>query len=215
MCRVVSFSGTGAGHEKNEDAFEVRSHPGNEHSWLCTLADGQGGQRGGQRAAEVACSTAMNMALALAPTKLLNQASWTTILRTADNAVAADPDAGFTTLIGLCLVDNELCGASSGDSGVLLVDAGGINELTSKQAKNPPVGSECAVFVPFAAQLVSPWMVMVMSDGVWKYIGWDQLRDCATRMRGQPLLDCLQEKARLRGSKRFQDDFTIVVLEED
>jgi serine/threonine protein phosphatase PrpC len=215
MYRVFSFSEAGTDQETNEDILEIQKHPGMQGCWLCTLADGQGGQAGGRRAAQAACTSAIKAAIGLAPEKLASQSAWTTILRTADKAVAADPGAGYTTLVGICLVGNELYGASNGDSSVLAVDAEGCKELTSNQMKNPLVGSECAVCVPFATKLVNPWLVMMMSDGVLKYVGWERVRDNARRLRGQALLDCLQEQARLRGSKRFQDDFSVVLLEKD
>ena len=52
-----------------------------------------------------------------------------------------------------------------------------------------------------------------MSDGVWKYIGWDRLIEASRRDSGQPLINNLQAMARLPGSGQFQDDFTIVLLE--
>ena len=59
-----------------------------------------------------------------------------------------------------------------------------IQELTSSQRKNPPVGSGGAIFVPFACRLIRPWQVLAMSDGVWKYAGWEAIRDVATREKG-------------------------------
>ena len=51
-----------------------------------------------------------------------------------------------------------------------------VNELTANQIKNPPVGSAAAVFTPFAGRLERPWTVLAMSDGVWKYVGWERVR---------------------------------------
>jgi hypothetical protein len=53
----------------------------------------------------------------------------------------------------------------------------------------------------------------VLSDGVWKYVGWDRLIALARQHDGTVLIDALQPPARLRGSRRFPDDFTIVLLE--
>jgi len=50
-----------------------------------------------------------------------------------------------------------------------------IFDLTRQQAKNPPIGSGDALFTPFGALLADPWLVLAMSDGVWKYVGWDRL----------------------------------------
>lgn len=85
--------------------------------------------------------------------------------------------------------------------------------MTDRQAKNPPVGSGAAWFVPFVAKLAAPWLVMAMSDGVWKYVGWDRLIAAVAAHHGEPLIEALQVSARLR-SGRFPDDFTVVVFEE-
>ena len=52
-----------------------------------------------------------------------------------------------------------------------------------------------------------------MSDGVWKYAGWETVREVALETSGQACIDALREKALLPGSGRLQDDFTLVVLE--
>jgi hypothetical protein len=53
----------------------------------------------------------------------------------------------------------------------------------------------------------------MMSDGVWKYAGWGAI--VAAAPRGRALLGALQAQARLPGSGRFPDDFTLVLLEGD
>jgi serine/threonine protein phosphatase PrpC len=212
---VFTFSEAGAGHAENEDAFDVRRHPADERRWLCTLADGQGGRAGGSRAARLACSVAMQEAMTLAPHKLAEPAAWASILRRADEAVAADPEAGLTTLVGLSVAGRKVCGASNGDSAVLAWDSvGRAEELTRHQFKNPPVGSGFAAVVPFGDELVSPWAVLAISDGVWKYVGWQGVIEAVRRARGEALLESLQEMARLRGTRRFPDDFTVVVLQD-
>ena len=54
-----------------------------------------------------------------------------------------------------------------------------------------------------------------MSDGVWKYVPRDLLVQIALEKNGQGLIEALSNKARLRGSGAFQDDFTIVLIERD
>ena len=73
--------------------------------------------------------------------------------------------------------------------------------LTDRQAKNPPVGSGAAWFVPFADRLAGPWSVLAMSDGVWKYVGWDRIIAGIASHRGQPLIESLQAAARLRSGR--------------
>ena len=139
--------------------------------------------------------------------------AWPGILRQADNAVAKDSVAGFTTLVCLCVYQGRVVGVSSGDSAALLISSAQPNELTAGQKKNPPVGSGAAVAVPFEAQVEEPWRVLLMSDGVWKYVGWERVIEVAGRAAGSSVIPELQQLACLPGSGRFQDDFTVVMLE--
>lgn len=104
--------------------------------------------------------------------------------------------------------------ASSGDSAaIVLVGGNDHHRLTDNQIKNPPVGSGVAEFVPFASRLIAPWLVLLMSDGVWKYAGWDTIVSVITQHDGQTMIDSLQDSARLPGSGEFQDDFTVVAVQ--
>ena len=89
-----------------------------------------------------------------------------------------------------------------------------VEDLTANQRKNPPVGIPGgATFVPFATRLVGRWSVLAMSDGVWKYVGWERLVRAAAEFRGEECVSQLQRAARLPGSGRIPDDFTVVVFE--
>ena len=87
--------------------------------------------------------------------------------------------------------------------------------MTARQTKIPPVGSGEAFFVPFTAELTAPWVVIAMTDGVWKYAGWQRIKEAGSRLRGQRLIDTLQKFARLPGSGNFQDDFTLIVIQDN
>jgi hypothetical protein len=56
-------------------------------------------------------------------------------------------------------------------------------------------------------------VVLALTDGVWKYVGWDRILQLAARERGPALLFALQEAGRLPGNGGFQDDFTVVLVE--
>jgi serine/threonine protein phosphatase PrpC len=204
MIRTYSFTDAG-GYAVNEDAFLLQPLSGEPGGWLVALADGQGGRAGGARAAQLACQIAATHA-----------GSWKARLTAADAAVAADAEAGFTTLVGLHVHHDRVAGASCGDSAALAVWGNGLLRLlTANQFKNPPVGSGEADFVPFELELTPPWRVLVMSDGVWKYAGWERIWDLAARLSGMELLAELQTAARLRTSGAFPDDFTVVLLESE
>jgi hypothetical protein len=212
MIRTCSFSAVG-GHAVNEDAFVLHALPDGT-GWLVALADGQGGRAGGKRAAQLACETVLRLALPFSVESLLDGFTWVELLGAADAAVAADREAGFTTLIGLCVSANRVAGASCGDSAAVAVcGASAPRVLTSHQFKNPPVGSGEANFVPFEMELARPWRVLVMSDGVWKYASWDHVWASVARLSGEELLAELQVPARLKTTGEFPDDFTAVLLE--
>jgi hypothetical protein len=215
MIHVQTFSEAG-GHAVCEDALEVHRHPSDPDAWLGFLADGQGGQSGGAAAARIACRAAAEAARSLTPEQLADPRAWTTFLQQADAAVTAAPEAGYTTLIGLGIFGDTLYGASSGDSAVLVVSEGEDQiprQATAHQFKNPPVGSGAATFVPFTARLAGRWAVLAMSDGVWKYAGWDRIVQAVAAHRGESLVAALQAAARLRRSGEFPDDFTIILFE--
>jgi serine/threonine protein phosphatase PrpC len=207
VIRTYTFTEAG-GHPANEDVLLVRHSPGEPEGCLVWVADGQGGRAGGAKAARLACDAAASHAG--------NADDWPDMLAQADRAVAADPEAGFTTLLGFAVWGDTLLGASCGDSAVLAVcGSGEITELTRLQYKNPPVGSGEAVFMPFEAELVRPWKVLAMTDGVWKYVGWQRVRELATTLGDEELLAALQSAARMPGNGQFQDDFTVVLVEAD
>jgi hypothetical protein len=213
MIRTFSFSEAG-GHPINEDAFVIHPFLNETEGVLVCLADGQGGRAGGGPAAQLACRTIFEAVGATSVADLSKDYSWVEILTYADRAVAADSTAGFTTLIGLGVENDCVTGASCGDSAALAVCGSGATvELTSRQFKNPPVGSGEADFIPFSVKLIRPWRLLVMSDGVWKYIDWQRIGEMAARFTGEMLLAVLQTAARLRGSEQFQDDFTVVLIE--
>jgi serine/threonine protein phosphatase PrpC len=211
--RLYTFTEAG-GHPLNEDAFLTRTHPTATDCQLVFLADGQGGRAGGARAALLACNFAARVACEHAPAELADSTVWQDLLSRADSAVAADPAAGFTTLIGFAVRDGYFVGASCGDSAVFVVSGPTAAEPTGRQFKNPPVGSGEADFIPFEMGLVRPWRVLAVSDGVWKYAGRDKLTAAARESAGEEVLARLQSAARLRGSAGFPDDFTVVLIEE-
>jgi PPM family protein phosphatase len=207
MVTIFSISEAG-GHPINEDAFIVEQRPDDANYWICTLADGQGGQAGGGPASILACQTVMRLALAENKSRLLETRTWETILHQTDETVFRDVAADFTTLIGFCVSHNKICGGSNGDSAVALFDETRSCEeptqsLTKFQIKNPPIGSGSAAVVPFAADLRTPWMILVMSDGVWKYARWDKIKEAAKTLRGNELISAIKQSAMLLRSGKL------------
>ncbi len=212
---LLSFIHTEPGDDHaNEDVVLVRPHPEDAGLLLCSVADGQGGQAGGAAAARVAVEESLRAAASFPAKELRQAAPWYAILSAADDAVAEADDAGFCTLISLCVSEHQVCGASCGDSGALLLNGGQEILLTEDQRKNPPVGSSAAHPVAFSARLKAGWKLLVVSDGVWKYVGWEHIAGLTAKHQGEALIAALRQAAWESGGGRLQDDFSVVLLHQ-
>lgn len=210
---LLSFihSEAGEGHA-NEDVVLVRPHPGDAGVLLCSLADGQGGQAGGARAARVAVEESLRAAASFPVRELFGAAPWYAAVGAADEAVCGDDAAGYCTLVSLCVSAREVWGASCGDSGALLIQGGRNFLLTENQRKNPPVGSSAARPVAFSARLQPGWTLLVVSDGVWKYVGWEHIARLARGHQGRELVAALRHAAWDANGGRLPDDFSAALL---
>ncbi len=206
MLHTTTFSAPG-GHIQNEDAFVLCELADAPECWFACIADGQGGRAGGAKAAQLACEVCAEHATRV-------NTNWLKILAIADATVASNTEAGFTTLAGFTGRENIITGASCGDSAVVAFSANGEpNVLTTRQYKNPPVGSGEAAFVPFSLNLTTPWKILAVTDGVWKYVGWHRVFEIAAKFAGNELITQLQNAAKLPRTGEFPDDFTVVLLE--
>ena len=179
---------------------------------ICVLADGQGGQFGGGVAAHLAVQKCLELAVACAPEELMERAKWREIIQSADATVENHPDAGFTTLIGLCVTPSRICGASCGDSAALLIEAQSFIELTARQRKNPPIGSGAATPLTFEAALLSDSPLLLMSDGVWKFVGFDRIAATSRAHQGVDLITQLRG-LQLSGNRgKLPDDFSVIAV---
>ena len=212
MIETFSMSARGD-HAVNEDAYHVGVHPLDASCHVCVVADGQGGRSGGREAAQLAVRAAVAAACAREPGDLLGAAVWPTLLHEVDAAVSRAGDVGFTTLVALAVREGVVAGASSGDSAAVALMSSGQQILSGRQVKDPPVGSGAAVFVPFTCKLSVPWKVLAMSDGVWKYVGWERIIELVSAHGGAELIEALCDAARLPRSGGLQDDFTVVLAE--
>ena len=211
--RCLVHSEAGDGHV-NEDVAVVRPHPAVANVLLCALADGQGGRAGGAEAARSAAEESLRAASSFPAAALFEASPWYPIVSAADEAVCEEDDAGFCSLVCLCVSAGKVCGASCGDSAALLLSGGSATELTERQHKNPPVGSSAARPVAFSAGLKTGWKLLIVSDGVWKEVGWEQLAQIAARHQGQQIIDALRQAALVSNGGRMQDDFSVVLLSE-
>jgi len=86
-------------------------------------------------------------------------------------------------------------------------------QLTEHQHKNPPIGSGAARLAPFSARLGEPWKVLLMSDGVWKYPGWEAIIEKYRAESGQELKSSLRDVAAFNNGGSLFDDFSLILIE--
>lgn len=197
----------------NEDVVEVRRLTGSAAMLVCALADGQGGTSGGAEAARTAVQYSHKLASTFLPEALLDDQTWPEIVRNADEAVATAPGAGYTTLVCIAVTATEVVGASCGDSAAFLLNEGCSRILTRRQIKKPPVGSAAAQAVSFSAALGNAWKLLVMSDGVWKYVGWERIEEMSRQYDGEALIEALRHAAASNWGGKIPDDFTLALFE--
>jgi hypothetical protein len=208
-------SDTYAGYGENQDALVVKYHPKDPSLLLVAIADGQGGQPGGKQAAQLACQLIVDEAAACRPLSLIWTRKWQQLLVKTDKALRANDDAGFTTLIAYAVKGCRLYGAAGGDSALMAVTANDVKILTKGQQKNPPVGSGQAQAFGINFVLHPPWTLLAMTDGVWKFAGWEKIWDSALEVTNpKNMIESIYCSAKLPGGG-FQDDFTMVVIQED
>ena len=207
------FTHSEAGHHhRNEDTVAVQPHPRDASTLLCVLADGQGGRFGGAAASQTAVQKCLEFAAEYSVQQLLDHSSWYEILSGADEAVSEHPDAGFTTLIALCIADGKVCGVSCGDSAALLASNSDYEVLTERQRKNPPVGSSAAFPTAFTAKFRSSTL-LIMSDGVWRFVGNDAIAELCRAKQGQELILALRQLQLDQNGGELPDDFSIILVQ--
>lgn len=201
------------GHLTNEDALGVLRIADEPVTLVCALSDGQGGQAGAAVAAKTAVESCLDKAQGYSLKELVNLNTWETIGSTVDRNVALKPEAGYATFIGLVLMPSFIMGISNGDSAVAMFFDERIVVLTEHQHKNPPVGSGSARLTTFSARLGDRWKLLVMSDGVWKYVGWETIIELCNEDGGEKLISNLRKSATKNTGGKLLDDFSVILVE--
>ena len=186
-------------------------HPQDKTTLVCALADGQGGQFGGALAARVAVERSLKLATAFSPDALLDQANWLAIVSGADETVSETAAAGYATLIGVCVAQNRIVGASCGDGAALLVEPFRWLELTRHQRKNPPLGSGGAWPIAFDAALQADSRLLMMSDGVWKGLTFDSIAAVSRAHQIDEIVAALRQRQFDGNGGKLSDDFSLIV----
>jgi hypothetical protein len=214
---IVKTHTEAGGREVNEDFVFALRHPSGGERYVCALADGQGGRANGALAARAACQTVWARAMEHPFEALLQPSTFSTLMYAADNAVCSTE--GYTTLVALAIDGASVLGASSGDSKVYFARAqeGGaaveITEWTARQQKNPPVGSGEAIFTPFSCADIEDGRILILSDGVWKYCGFEAIKAAFEMSSFIDAASVLKAATLKRGGSTLPDDFSVIVVE--
>ena len=192
--------------ESEDRALVLQATP---QALVLALADGVGGQPGGGEAAQLAIETVELEGAAL----IRREARyWRGLVQALDDALAAHPDAGQTTLIALCLTTQKILGASVGDSEAWWITAAGHFALTEAQKRKPFLGTGAAEPVAFTLPLTEPGTLLLASDGLFKYADplaiTEAVRTAATVEDAATSLETLASAP----TGRFYDDLALVLV---
>lgn len=181
---------------------------------VIVVADGAGGMGGGGRAADLGVKTILDSIEAGSLDGLSSEAC-VALLRKADALVTEEREAGETTMVLVAVTaEGRVVGASCGDSGALIVTAGGwLDDVTEGQSRWR-LGSGRAEPVGFERPALRGTL-LVATDGLLAYVRPDTLIGLVERHDAvDAAASALAQAAKLpRGG--LQDDLALVVLRED
>jgi serine/threonine protein phosphatase PrpC len=193
---------TAAGNPENQDRGAVI--PCGPRLVL-VIADGAGGLSGGAEAAEMAVSLVRQDAELLVDSGCCSSA-----LQKMDQSITRDTQAGETTCALAVVSDEQVFGASVGDSGVWVIGETGLTDLTRGQSRKPFIGSGSAWPAPFARPAVSGEYLLLATDGLLKYAPPERIvaacRGCAAEAAAQRLIELVRYP-----SGALPDDVTVIL----
>lgn len=185
-----------------------------ESVMICCVADGQGGRSNGAQASQTACEAFYDCARSLSSCRLFEDRIIPGLLNGVDGRVSTT--GGLTTLAALVLDGDFASGASCGDSKIFVRNnLGNITEITAHQRKNPPVGSGDAIFEPFMIHAIGGSRVLMVTDGVWKYAGYENIQKALESPDVQCVPELLRSKTLARSGGSLPDDFSIIAIQID
>jgi len=170
---------------------------------VIALADGAGGTGNGGLAAQAVIDAVTE--------GMWKSRAWPTLLSEIDRD-AARLRGGQTTAVVVHVTEDEIVGASVGDSGAWVIRGSQIEDLTEGQIRKPLLGSGCHPLAVRAAALGSGTL-LVASDGLLRYA---KPADIARVAAGADLAVAAREMVALvrLGSGALQDDVSVVLCRE-
>jgi serine/threonine protein phosphatase PrpC len=194
---------TAVGERENQDRAAVVTSASRQ---VLVVADGAGGTSGGAEAATMAVEFVRQHA-----ELLTDSAACASFLQRMDQNIARDPNAGETTCAVAVVTDDQVFGASVGDSGVWVIGATGFTNLTQRQSRKPFIGSGNASPIPFAEQRVTGTKLLLATDGLLKYASSERIvavcRQCASESDATRLIELVRYS-----SGALPDDVTFILM---
>ena len=168
---------------------------------LLVVADGAGGVAGGAEAARPVIDTLRGL-------DPVRPHDWAEVLRQIDLSLSSAARSGETTAVVASVNDDEIVGASVGDSGGWMLAGIWLN-LLKDQRRKPLLGTGSAVPIgcgPFPRGE----RVLLGSDGLFKYVGADRIGELAREPSLERAASELVDAARLPAGG-LQDDIAVVI----
>ncbi|HVK06220.1 MAG TPA: protein phosphatase 2C domain-containing protein [Armatimonadaceae bacterium] len=164
--------------KESEDRAEIIDLADAAGTIILVVADGVGGRECGGPAAERAVTMVREAATGSESLRVDRPEAWHSLLHEIDDALAADPGCGQTTLAAVAVTPRRLVGASVGDSEAWWIDADGHFDLTGGQRRKPHLGTGAAEVIPFSLPAPSgSGTLLVASDGLFKYTPPERILD--------------------------------------
>ncbi|MBI1178899.1 SpoIIE family protein phosphatase [bacterium] len=199
---ISSTLQTEAGGHENQDrasAFVFGSRR------FLVVADGAGGITGGAIAADLAIKFVHSQA-----DQMSDSTFCASVLQDMDQSICKNPSAGETTCAVAVISEDQIYGASVGDSGVWIIDEVGVIDLTRYQSRKPFVGSGNARAIPFKNNKSFGAYLLLATDGLLKYASREQIvtvcRESTAELAAKRLIELVRYP-----SGALPDDVTVIL----
>jgi serine/threonine protein phosphatase PrpC len=84
--------------------------------------------------------------------------------------------------------------------------------LTENQQKNPPIGFGAAALKTFSYPLTDPFVLLIVSDGVWKYLGVSEMIRISRASKPEQIPEVLLQRMDAEWQTGLPDDFSVIVV---
>ncbi len=134
------------------------------------------------------------------------------LLLSIDKKMTAAKQFGETTAVIAAVTNEEITGASVGDSGAWMISQSGVENLTAQQYRKPFLGSGCAIPINFERPKLQGTLLLA-SDGLLKYTGAEQIAATALLPDLKQATEKLIELVRYP-SGSLPDDVSVILVRE-